>query len=410
MLSEKKPSFLILFLLISFGSVSAVLFTPSLPQISNYFIINNHIVQLTITLFLVGYTIGQLIYGPLSNRYGRKKALYTGIIIQIIASVLCILSANLHAFWLLATARLLMALGASVGLKMSFTLVADSYSPEQSTKIISHLTIAFAVTPGLAVTLGGFLTEHINWQSCFYFLALYGVYLLYLTYRMPETTATLDYDALKLSKIGYKYWRKIKNLELVISSLLMGCCTAIVYIFSAMAPFIAMNLMQLNPSQYGLWNLLPPIGGIVGSQLSAYFSKKLRSTQAIFLGVGVASFGIIIMISAFALQALFPIWLFLPLLIIYIGISFIFANASTVAMQAVQDKASGSAMMNFLNMGLATFSVLLAGLITIQSSLLLPFIYIFLLGLALLLSICLFLITFIPRGKPRRFLFKTDSV
>lgn len=386
MLIEKKPSFLILFLLISFGSVNAVLFTPALPQISTYFTINNNIVQLTITLFLVGYTVGQLLYGPLSNRYGRKIALYMGIILQIIASILCILSANLHAFWLLVTARLLMAVGASVGLKMSFTLVADSYPPEQATKTISQITIAFAVAPGLAVALGGFLTEHIGWQSCFYFLGLYGAYLLYLTYRMPETIDTLDYEALKISKIGYKYLRKLKNIQLIIGSLIMGCCTAIVYIFAALAPFIAMDLMHLHPSQYGLWNLLPPIGGIIGSQLSASFSKCLSSIQAIFLGISINILGLIIMIIAFTLHSLLPIWLFLPLLIIYMGISFIFANASTVVMQAVQDKSSGSAMMNFINMGLATFSVLLIGLITTQSSLLLAFIYSILIGLVLLLT------------------------
>lgn len=387
MLAIKKPSFLILFLLISFGSVSAVLFTPALPQISHYFGVSNNAAQLTITLFLVGYALGQLLYGPLSNRYGRKIALYIGIIVEITACLLCILSGSLHAFWLLVAARLLMALGASVGLKMSFTLVADSFSPEQATRIISHLMIAFAITPGFGIAIGGFLSQQFGWESCFYLLGLYGLLLLYLSYRMPETATHFDYDALKLSNIAYKYKRKLKNSQLVMGAVLMGCATAFVYIFAALAPFIAMQLMQLNPSQYGLWNLLPPVGIIIGSQLSAYLVKKFSSMQAIFLGIGIMILGVIIMLATFVAHLLIPIWLFFPLVIIYIGLSFVFANASTCAMQAVTDKSSGSAMMNFINMGVATLCVLLLGLIKNQSSLVLPLIYGALIMFALFLSI-----------------------
>ena len=205
MLTARKLAFILLFLLISFGSVSAVLFTPALPQISAYFGVSNSAAQLTITLFLVGYAVGQLLYGPLANGFGRKTALYIGIGLEIISSLICVLSANLHAFWLLVVARLLMALGASVGLKMSFTLVADCYTSEESTNIISHLMIAFAITPGLGVALGGLLTQHLGWQSCFYFLALYGIFLFCLAYRMPETAATIDRNALKFSNITDKY-------------------------------------------------------------------------------------------------------------------------------------------------------------------------------------------------------------
>lgn len=375
MLTTRKPAFILLFLLISFGSVSAVLFTPALPQISTYFGVTNSSAQLTITLFLIGYAVGQLLYGPLANGYGRKIALYIGIFLEIVSSLVCVLSASLHWFWLLVVARLFMALGASVGLKMSFTLVSDCYSPQESTKVISHLMIAFAITPGLGVALGGFLTQHLGWQSCFYFLTLYGIFLLYLTYRMPETATAIDQSALKLSNILHKYSRKLKNKQLLLGGALMGCATAFVYVFASLAPFIAMQQMHLNPSQYGLWNLLPPIGIISGSQLSAYLAKRLPAIRAISLGISIMVLGVVLMFIAFALHWLSPIWLFLPLMIIYIGMSFVFANASTLAMQTVQDKSSASAMMNFINMGIATLSVLLLGFISTQSSLLLPLVY-----------------------------------
>lgn len=375
MLATKRPTFILLFLLISFGSVSAVLFTPALPQISTYFGVTSSAAQLTVTLFLVGYALGQLIYGPLANGYGRKIALYIGISLEIISALICALSASFHAFWLLIVGRLFMALGASVGLKMSFTLVADCYSATDGTKIISHLMMAFAIAPGLGITLGGFLAQHLGWQSCFYFLAGYGALLLYLVYRMPETATLIDFNALKLSNIFYKYTHEFNNTPLILGGCLMGCATAFVYIFAALAPFVAMEQMHLNPSEYGLWNLLPPIGILVGSQFSAYLSKKMSVMRAIILGIVITLFGIALMFIAFALQMLFAIWLFLPLTIIYVGMSFIFANASALAMQNAQDKSTASAIMNFINMGIATVCVLSIGLIPTHSVLLLPVMY-----------------------------------
>ena len=143
--------------------------------------------SLTITLFLVGYAVGQLLYGPLGNRFGRKMALYLGIGLEIISCFFCAAASPLHAFWLLLLARLLMALGASVGLQMTFTLVADTYTQHEARKRIAHLMIAFAITPALGVAIGGFLTDDFSWTANFYFMAFYGAFLLILAAKMPET-------------------------------------------------------------------------------------------------------------------------------------------------------------------------------------------------------------------------------
>lgn len=398
MQTTQKPAFILLFLLISFGSVSAVFFTPALPQITTFFGIDNATAQYTITLFLIGYAFGQLLYGPLANGYGRKMALYIGITLEIVASLACALSAQLHAFWLLVTARLLMALGASVGLKMTFTLISDCYSQADSIKIISHLMMAFAITPGLGVAIGGFLTQHFNWQSCFYFMAGYGAVLLYLTARMTETATITDRSALNIGTIIHKYSLTLKNKQLILGASLLGCSTAFVYLFAALAPFIAIQHLQLNPSQYGLWNLLPPVGIILGSQLSAYLAAKIPATKALFSGTGIIILGIMLMALAFACHFLFALTLFLPQAIIYVGLSFIFANASTLAMDNVQDKASASAMMNFINMGIATISVLFVGLTSAHSIFLLPIIYgiviFIMLGLVFCWHFCAFLARF----------------
>ena len=368
----KKPSFLLLFLLISFGSVSAVLFTPALPEIQNYFNVSENYTQLTVTLFLVGYALGQLLYGPLANGLGRIKALTIGVIFEIIACFLCLVAGWLHMFWLLLVARLIMALGASAGLKMTFTLIADCYRDRESRRLGSHLMMAFAITPGLGIALGGLLTTHFGWESCFIALGLYGFFVLCLVFNTSETAKIIDKKSLKPTIILKKYRQKFCSLSLWTSGLFMGIGGACIYIFASLAPFICEKYLHLTASQYGIWNLLPSAGIILGSQLSAYFAEKFTPKKAIAIGLIITLVGSLIILLAFILQQWQPIFLFLPLVIVYTGISFIFANASTLAMQSEEDKSSASAVMNFINIGLSTLSVFLISSLSTDNPLILP--------------------------------------
>jgi len=358
MITTHKFSFITLVLLVSFASVNAVLFTPALPDIAKFFNVTEDSAQLTISWFLIGYALGQLIYGPLANRFGRKPALYIGVIIQIISCLLCVVAGNLHLFNVLIMGRFLLALGSGVGLKMTFTLINESYEPKVASQKIAYLMLAFAITPGLAVAFGGVLNSHYGWQSCFYALAVYGLVMLYLVSRFPETQLTLDLDALKLGHLISGYTAQLKNLTLISGGLLMGICSSYVYVFAALAPFLAINFLGMNSSQYGFANLLPPIGLLLGSITSAQLVKKLELKTVIILGSLLALFGCVTVFIAsyYHLSAVYS--LFLPMIIVYFGLCFILANASVLAMAGVVDKAHASAVMNFINMGFATVMVL----------------------------------------------------
>ena len=368
------PSFFTLLLMISFASVNAVFFTPALPDIAHYFTISSVKAQQTITWFLVGYALGQLIYGPLANRFGRKPALYAGIALQIASSLVCVFSGMIHSYLLLVIGRFLLALGSGVGLKMTFTLVNECYEPKIAAQKVSYLMLAFAITPGLAVALGGILTTHFGWTSCFYAGAFYGMVLLALTMRLPETLKTRHLDALNMMHLFQNYSAQFKNRQLITGGLLMGGSTCFVYLFAAAAPFIAINMMGLSSAQYGLANLLPPIGLIIGSIVSAQLIKRYSLEIILRSGILIATLGVIVMITAMLFQMPVIFSLFLPMIIIYFGLCFIMANGSTLAMSKTQDKAHGAAVMSFINMGLATIVVLMLGLFTMKA-LLLPLFY-----------------------------------
>lgn len=362
-----KLPFFTLLLLISFASVNAVLFTPALPDIVHFFSISEDSVQLTISWFLIGYALGQLIYGPLANRFGRKPALYLGIGLQIISSLLCVLAGAKHEFWLLVVARFLLALGSGVGLKMTFTLVNECSEPKRASQIISYLMLAFAITPGLGIALGGLLTTYWGWSSCFYAGAVYGILLFLLVTRLPETHKQIDLNALKPSHLLREYGVQFKNNQLIMGGLLMGCTTCFVYLFAAEAPFIAIDLFGMSPVAYGIANCLPPIGLILGSLVNARLIAKNYSLNTLIKsGVLIASMGVGIMFAAVLRNFSVLPTLFFPIIIIYFGLALIMANASAIAMSRVLDKAHGSALMSFINMGLTTLVVLSLGLFPLK--------------------------------------------
>ncbi len=356
--NQVKLPYITLLLLISFASVNAVLFTPALPDIASFFKISDSTTQQTVTWFLIGYTLGQLIYGPIANRFGRKPALYVGIILQIISSLLCVFAGIIHFFSLLVLARFLLAIGSGVGLKMTFTLVTECYDSQKASQKISYLMLAFAITPGLSVALGGILNTHFGWMSCFYAGAIYGFLLLILVTRLPKIEKALDYQALRLTHLLSAYSEQFRNKSLISGGLLMGASTSFIYVFATIAPFIAIVSYHMTSFEYGLANLLPPIGILAGSLVCAKLTRWFSSKTLIKRGIQIASLGIILMVIALFLKLVPIFFLFLTVIIIYFGLCFVLANASSLALHSVEDKAHGSAVMNFINMGTATIATL----------------------------------------------------
>ncbi len=377
----KKPPLFTLLLLMPFASIYAVLFTPSLPEIARILGVGDGQVQATMTVFLLGYAIGNLPYGPLAKRFGRKPAIYLGAVVAILGATLSLLGGLYSFFNLFLVGRFLSALGSSVGMKISFTIIADAFEQVEATKKLSMATLAFAIAPGLAVSLGGFLTAHYGWESCFYALITYSGFVLLLSFFLPETAPYLDKNALNYENIKESYKRKLKNKKVMYSSFMMGCATSIIYLFSTLAPFLGINQIGLDPEQYGLLNLIPPIGLIAGSFTSLWLATRWTKLHVVKLGIKVAICAIILMLFFFMIGKLNMWSLFLPIPFLYFGTSLIFNNSSSYAMDHMQDKSTGSAIMSFSNMLLATFAVLMAQTV---NSLLAIFVPLFFLVFALL--------------------------
>ena len=193
----------------------------------------------------------------LRSLWKETDCLFGNFEVAILGCCVVLLVEKFHSFPLLLFGRLLMALGSCVGLKIAFTMVGDTTQHGKATKVISYMMLAFAIAPALAIGIGGFLTTQFGWASCFYFQTAYSIFLLILTFFLPETCVQKDFRALEIRTIASTYLQKIQNKKLVTCALMMGCGASIIYLFAAVAPFIGIEKIGLSPDHYGLLNLIP---------------------------------------------------------------------------------------------------------------------------------------------------------
>lgn len=366
----RKHPFPTLLLLFWFVNVGAVIYTPALPAIAKYFQVSAGVAQLSVTYYLIGYTLGLLPFGPLANAIGRRKTVYVGCLISIVGSLLCIFGTT---FWLFNLGRIIGAIGMSSGTVIIFTMLGDLYNNQEARRIISF--IRFFLLSAIATFIGGFLTQYINWQSCFYFLIGYAIILAYLTSRLPKTGPEPGFHHVHLKKVVLGYWQQIKCSPVMLGGLFMGCASIPVYTFAAEAPFIAIKELGISPTLFGTYNIFALSGGAVGALVSAYLSHRISTLQALALGtlfIGGASLTQFLLF----LFDLVNLWtLFLPFAFIYFGISVTYSAASSNVTAHATNKSKASAMMAFISIALSTLGVLFISLVDPTNNLMMPLLF-----------------------------------
>lgn len=374
-LNVKKPSILSLIFLSSFATMGVIMIAPALPAISLDYNVSKTTVQFGMTLFLLGYAIGQLIFGPVANRYGRKPALYAGLLIACLGSVLTIAANNIHYHPLFVAGRFIEALGSSCGLVLSFAIVNDFYFLEEARKLSALLILAFAIMPSIAIALGGAITSYLGWKFCFYFLLAYGITLFYFVAKLPETLAAADPQALNYKRFFSRYLATIKNRNLVTYALIYGLSTGCAYSFSTEGPFIGIHVLHLDPLVYGALGTLPFAGMILGSLFAAHAAKFIKASIMGKIGFFSELLGTIMLLLFFTAHEI-NIWtLIAPLIVFFFGHAIVASNFSALGISQTDDKAHGSGMVNFLNLSAAVTITLILSMLSFLGTILLPVIY-----------------------------------
>src|SRR3990167_3932390 len=218
--------------------------TPALPQIKNFYHITHGSLEWVVSIFLIGYVVGQLIYGPVANRFGRLNALRAGLSINLVGCIICIFGSMITPdYSLLLFGRLVTALGSASGLVCTFILLNELLPPEQVKSTMGYAILSFTFGIGISVTIGSLLTEYANWADCFLLLLAYGVLMLCCTWAFTETHK--QKIPIRPSTIFSGYLKAFSNPPLVIFSLMAGIVFVFSFCFSASSPLFSQGTFGL---------------------------------------------------------------------------------------------------------------------------------------------------------------------
>lgn len=344
---------------ISIASASAAIITPALPAIKQYFQLSNHRTDMVITIFLLGYMIGQLFYGPIAKRYGRLRALIFGLWVNLFGIGLCLLGAYTQCYKCLLLGRLVTAIGSAAGLCCTFMLINVLMSEREAKQAFSLSVLSFTLGIGLSVLLGGVLTEYLSWPYCFWLLMIHGGVVLISAYFFKD--APYEAQAINLRNIWLNYRQALQNRNLVIYALILGACPMTSYTYSAAAPFIAIQTLHLTPSTYGFWNSLNMVGMLAGSFASVWAMQRYLMVSIVkcaLLGLALCTASLWWMAYVHSDSAW---WFFSSMSMTYFVGALIFPCASYLASHAIKDGSSASSMMSFISIATGMVGVSFMG-------------------------------------------------
>jgi len=269
-------TFLILLLgiLAAIGPFTIDMYLPGFQQIATAFQVEEQQVAFTLTSYFFGIAVGQLIYGPIVDKYGRKKPLLVGLSIYIIASLGCAIAFNLES---LIAMRLLQALGACVGMVASNAIISDVYEVEKRAKAFSLIMLVMGVAPLIAPSLGSIFIINYGWATIFYFLALFSFLVFMLIYFfLPETSEHMHSHKLRGKKIALGYYFILRNKVFLNYTLASSLSMSILFGYISSASFIFLTYFGLSKETFSLVFAINASGLISGSYVNGLLTSRFH--------------------------------------------------------------------------------------------------------------------------------------
>lgn len=355
--TKKQPQFfliLILGLLSAIGPLSIDMYLPAFPSIAKGLNTTVASVMLSLSSFFIGISVGQLVYGPLLERYGRKVPLYFGLSLYAVASLACAISISVEA---LIAFRFLQALGGCVGMVASRAMVRDLFDVKDNAKVFSTLMLVIAVSPIIAPSLGGFITTYIGWRYIFVMLILvFALIIAGIYFLLPDSKGPDPSYSLKPAAIVSSFASIIKHPQFALYTFSGAVASAGLYAFISGSPYVFLEVFKITEQHYG-WVFAFVASGLIGSsQLNSVFLKKYKSEQIIKVALLAQSIVATILVSS-VLFGFSELYSTIFLIFLYLCCQgYIFPNASALSMAPFGHNAgNASALMGFIQMSAGAF-------------------------------------------------------
>lgn len=346
---------LILGALTAIGPLAIDMYLPAFAAIEHSLSAPAGSAELTLAGFFIGMASGQLVWGPLSDRFGRKPPLYAGLAMFALASLGCALTDDIAA---LTVWRLLQALGGSVGMVIARAIVRDRCTARESARAFSTLILVMGLAPILAPIIGGWVVTTLDWRAIFLLLFAFALAcLLAIRLGLPESHSTRHEPPLNAQRIAGDYASLFASRAFLGYTLSGGLAMAGMFAYIAGSPLVLIQLGGIAPQHFGWAFGINALGFVAASQLNARSLKTIAPTRmlrhALWLPAlaGLTLFGL-------TLSGLANLPLTLLLMFVYVSsLGFIAPNASASALATFGQRAgTASALMGALQFGLATLT------------------------------------------------------
>jgi DHA1 family bicyclomycin/chloramphenicol resistance-like MFS transporter len=271
---------IVLGVMVALGPLTIDMYLPALPKIADDLSVSSSVVQLTLTGTLAGLALGQLIVGPLSDSLGRRRPLMAGIVLHMVASVICMLAPNLVV---LGLARVLQGVGAAAAMVVAIAVVGDLFSDSAAATVLSRLMLVLGVAPVVAPSLGAAVLLHGSWHWVFTALVvLAGALLLVAALALPETLPPSHRRPLRVSGIAATYAELLRDMRFVILVLVAALGMSGLFAYIAGASFVLQGTYGLDQQAFALVFGAGAVALIGATQFNVVLLKRF-SPQAITL-------------------------------------------------------------------------------------------------------------------------------
>jgi MFS transporter, DHA1 family, multidrug resistance protein len=316
-------TFLVL-LLVALGQFAIDIYIPSFPSMVIALDTSNKMIQVSLTFFLVTFAFSQLIYGPLSERFGRRKVLCFGLVLFLIGAFWSSITNSISAFLI---SRAIQGLGIGAANVLARAILRDLYSGKELAKKVTYLGMVWVSSPIIAPVIGGYFEQYLGWRANFVFLMLFvGSILIWVLFNLPETKDLSQLHSIHPKTIAKNYWTLLKNRScmgyIIADFFVYGMFSA----FYVAGPFLLQTRLKLSAVEFGWMMLIISMGYFIGSFFNTRIIHHFPVKRAIGCGLCIVVIvsGIMTTLAIFGFMNLKVI--VAPLFFTFFGMGFIFTN------------------------------------------------------------------------------------
>lgn len=359
-IQENKHHLTVIAALLSMvGPFSIDAYLPSFPDIEASFGISRAVLSQSLAVYLAAFAVSTLLWGPLSDRIGRRLVILFSLSLYVIASAGCALSDQTGHFMFF---RVLQGFSASGGFIASRAMIRDAHDSSSAHKAMSQVILLFALAPAIAPVLGAWLHDHLGWRSVFWFLTVFGVLLVVMTVFIEETLAGDQRRPFRPTSVFRVYVSTLMHRQFPAMTLSLSFTFAGAFIYIAGAPSVIYDFLGLGTDDFGL-QFIPMVAGLMsGAYVSSRMAHRLTPSRVVFIGFGIMSLGVVLNLLQVSLLEAVVVNVIGPLVVYVFGLAIMMPALTILALDCFpRNRGAAASMQGFfqmlVNAGVASIAV-----------------------------------------------------